>query len=194
MSRLQRRLYELGYHAHDGWPLSITGKFDADTTYALKEFQREHGLQGKGVAGPKTEAALRKAETALMSDPSHPQHMMFTQAVAKVAEAEKARGIPVGPHTERIAGAVVVEAVRKGLGRIDRVVMSESGKLVWAIDDRAGPPEAGLGRTEGIGVAQASTQPLAESSREAHQAAVNVALRQEEAERQVRVAQPALAR
>lgn len=198
VARLQRRLFDLGYHAQNGKPLAVDGTFGADTLYALKEFQREHGLEGKGIAGPKTEAALRKAEASLMSDPSHPQHALFTQAVAKVAEAEKAMGIPVGPHTQRIAGAVVVEAVREGLTRIDRVVISDSRTLVWAIDDRKGPPEAGLGRTEGISLAQASVQPLAESSRQAHQVAVNVELQRADAQYQARASQaqpqPAMAR
>lgn len=184
VSRLQQRLFDLGYHTQGGKPLSITGTFDGDTAYALKEFQREHGLEGKGIAGPKTEAALRKAEAALMSDPSHPQHALFTQAVAKVAEAERAKGIPVGPHTQRIAGALAVEAVREGLTRIDRVAISDSGKLAWAIEDRPGGQVSGLGRTDGINLAQASAQPLAESSRQAHEVAVNVQTQQAEAQAQ----------
>lgn len=190
VATLQRRLFDLGYHTQNGEPLPVDGKFGPDTLYALKEFQREHGLEGKGIAGPKTEAALRKAETALMSDPSHPQHALFMQAVAKVAEAEKAKGIAVGPHTQRIAGAVVVEAVREGLTRIDRVAISDNRTLVWAIDDHKGPAEAGLGRTEGIGLAQASLQPLAESTRQAHQVVVNVELQRAEAQSMTRTPQP----
>lgn len=177
---LQRRLFELGYHDRDGKPLRVDGTFGKDTLYALQQFQREHGLEGKGIAGPKTEAALRRAEASLMSDPSHPQHRLFEQALAKVQEAERARGIPVGPHSARIAGALVVEALREGLARIDRVAISDKGGLVWAIENRPGGRESGLGRTDGISLRQASMQPLAESTQQAQQVAVNVQARRED--------------
>lgn len=194
---LQHRLFELGYHGRDGKPLAVDGTFGKDTLYALQEFQREHGLEGTGVAGPRTEAALRRAEAGLMSDPSHPQYRLFEQALAKVEAAERAKGIAVGPHSAHIAGVLVVEAVRNGLDRIDRVVISDSGKLAWAIEDRPGGRESGLGRTDGISLPQASAQPLGESSRQAHRVAVDVqAQRDELSPRQVQAAPqrpPALA-
>lgn len=194
VATLQHRLFELGYRTHDGRPLGVDGIFGTDTLHALKQFQREHGLEGKGVAGPRTEVALRRAETALISDPSHPQHRLFAQAYGKVREAEHAKGIPMGPHSARVAGAVAVEAIREGLNRIDRVVISDSGKLAWAVEDRPGGRESGLGRTDGINLRQASQQPLIESSQQASQVALNVRTQREELQRPVLQAQPALAR
>ncbi|MGY3266164.1 glucosaminidase domain-containing protein [Lysobacter sp. HA35] len=45
VATLQRRLFELGYGGEDGKPLGIDGEFGRNTSHALKQFQREHGLQ-----------------------------------------------------------------------------------------------------------------------------------------------------
>jgi peptidoglycan hydrolase-like protein with peptidoglycan-binding domain len=64
VKRLQDRLNNLGYGRADGTPLVENGKFGPNTEAALIKFQQEHGLQGLGVAGPKTFAALDAAEKA----------------------------------------------------------------------------------------------------------------------------------
>ena len=61
---LQERLNKLGYGRADGTPLVENGKFGPNTEAAVIKFQQEHGLQGLGVAGPKTFAALDAAEKA----------------------------------------------------------------------------------------------------------------------------------
>ncbi len=38
------------------------GDYGAETIAAVKEFQKDHGLTADGVCGPKTWAALKKAE------------------------------------------------------------------------------------------------------------------------------------
>ncbi|WP_187770715.1 glucosaminidase domain-containing protein [Cognatilysobacter lacus] len=190
VARLQSRLFELGYRGEDGRPLGVDGEFGRDTSFALKQFQREHGLEGKGVAGPKTEAALARAERSLMADPSHPQHALFEQAVAKVAAAERAQGTAVGPHTRRIAAALTVECVREGITRIDRVEINDRNTLARAVENRPNDREAGLGITDAISLAQASRQPIAESSRQAHEVAVNVRARQQDHDLQMRRTAP----
>ncbi|MFZ5658063.1 MAG: peptidoglycan-binding protein [Pseudomonadota bacterium] len=113
VATLQQRLSDLGYRAPSGKPLRIDGDFGTDTRDALKQFQREHGLQGLGVAGPKTEIALDRAERALMSHPSHPHHALYTQVLEKVHAEERARGIEPGHHSQRIAAALAVECLRR---------------------------------------------------------------------------------
>lgn len=190
---LQRRLAELGYHGGDGKPLALTGHFGSDTMTALQAFQREHGLEGKGIFGPKTQAALCEAEKQLVTHPGHPRHALFLQVLAKVAEAEKARGMPVGPHSERVSAALAVECIRKGLDRIDRVEINRDGTLVRAVRDIPGHAESGLGATDMISLSRAATQPIIESSRQCHEAAVDAAAREQERQRLMRPAVPGLA-
>ena len=64
IKRVQERLNGLGYRGPDGKPLAEDGKFGPNTEAAVVRFQKEHGLQGLGVVGPKTMAALDEAEKA----------------------------------------------------------------------------------------------------------------------------------
>ena len=52
---LQQNLSALGY------PLAADGIFGKDTEKALRAFQRDHGLDADGIAGPKTFAAIGEA-------------------------------------------------------------------------------------------------------------------------------------
>jgi hypothetical protein len=177
ITTLQRRLFDLDYRRPNGKPLDIDGDFGTDTLFALKHFQREHGLQGKGVAGPKTEAALERAERTLISSPAHPHHALYAQTLDKVREAEKARGIAVGPHSERIAAALTVECIRKGIGQVDRVEINNEKTLVRGVHDRPGNAESGLGNTDMISLPRASSQSMMESSRQCHEAAIDASAR-----------------
>ena len=64
IATLQKRLNALGYGRGDGSPLVENGKFGPNTEAAVIKFQKEHGLEGLGVVGPKTMAALDAAEKA----------------------------------------------------------------------------------------------------------------------------------
>ncbi len=64
VTRLQDRLNKLGYGRPDGSPLVENGKFGPNTEAAVIKFQKGHGLEGLGVVGPKTLAALDAAEKA----------------------------------------------------------------------------------------------------------------------------------
>ena len=177
VATLQRRLFELGYRGEDGKPLRVDGDFGTDTLFAVKQFQREHGLEGKGMAGPRTADALERAERALMTNPAHPHHALYEQALEQVRAAEKAKGIRVGAHSERIAAALTVECIRKGITQVDRVEISDDRKLVRAVHDRRGNVETGLGTTDMISVPRAAGQTLGESSRQCHEVAVDAAAR-----------------
>lgn len=56
---LQEKLLALGYQLPR---YGADGDYGAETIKAVKEFQKDHGLAADGVCGPKTWAALKKAE------------------------------------------------------------------------------------------------------------------------------------
>jgi hypothetical protein len=192
VTHLQRRLFELGYRGEDGRPLGIDADFGRNTLFALKQFQREHGLEGKGIAGPKTAVALERAGRALVSSPSHPHHALYEQALQQVRVAERANGTSVGAHSERIAAALTVECIRRGIGQVDRVEINRDRSLVRAVHDLPGNRETGLGTTDMISLPRAALQPMGESSRQCHEAAVDAAARRSAAVQQHRQAAPAM--
>lgn len=172
---LQTALDRLGYTDAANRPVARDGHFGRHTLEALQAFQRDHGLNGKGVDGPRTQRALHEAGAALVTSPTHPHHALFEQTLRKVEEAERARGIALGPHSERIAAALTTELVREGITRIDRVEFNRDGSLVRAVQAGAMRDEPGLNRsTDPISTRQASVQTVAESSRQTHEVAVNV--------------------
>jgi len=71
---LQQRLYDLGYFL-DG----VTGAYDASTTHAVMAFQKLHGLERDGVAGPDTVAALA---TATKVEPTQGTHAHLEVSLA----------------------------------------------------------------------------------------------------------------
>lgn len=127
---LQIALDRLAYKGVHSQPLHPTGIFDQSTFAALKSFQLDHGLNGKGIYGPKTQAAMHEASTALVTAPTHPNHALYEHTLKKVCEAERSRGTPVGAHSERIAAALTTELIREGLTRVDRVEFNASNTLV----------------------------------------------------------------
>ena len=192
ITTLQTRLADLGYRGKDNKPLVIDGDFGDHTKHALQQFQREHGLQGLGVAGPKTELALDRAERALMSHPSHPQHALYAQVLEKVHAEERVRGIEPGHHSQRIAAALAVECLREGISRVDRVELNRDTTRVRGVEVSPLRDEPGLNRTtDAISTGQASQQPMRESSEQMQQVAVNQAAQQREQQRMERPA-PAL--
>jgi hypothetical protein len=89
----------------------------------------------------------------------------------RVHEAEEARGIGHGPHSERLAGALTVEAARAGLHTIDRVELNQDGSMARAVQANALRDEAALNRTSApVQTADAMGQSLEESTARAQQA------------------------
>lgn len=190
VASLQHRLADLGYRGKDGRPLRIDADFGDHTKFALQAFQREHGLEGKGVAGPRTATALDRAERALMTHPSHPHHALYAQVLEQVHAEERAKGQQPGHHSQRIAAALAVECLREGITRVDRVELNRDVSIVRGVQVGAVRDEPGLNRTtDGISVAQAAQQTLRESSEQIHQVAVN--RQAQERDEQQRQARPA---
>lgn len=186
---LQRRLNRLGYTDAKGRALAEDGVYGKNTRDAVVDFQRDHGLQGLGMGGPRTARALDEAEAKLVSSATHPQNAMYRQVLEQVHALEKARGIVPGEHSAKLAAALTVEAVREGLTKVDRVELGTQGALARAVQVSPVSDEPGLNRsTDGISTEQAMRQSLRESSEQITQVVANVQAR----EREQRT-QPALA-
>ncbi|UGB38848.1 XVIPCD domain-containing protein [Frateuria soli] len=111
-----------------------------------------------GVATPWTPAM---PVTPLLGDPDHPASGLYVQALDAVRRMEARHGLPGGPHSERVAGALVVAARRDGLQRIDHAEPSADRARVIAVQgERHGPSR----RLAAIDTALAAGMPLERSS------------------------------
>jgi peptidoglycan hydrolase-like protein with peptidoglycan-binding domain len=178
----QRLLADLGYIGADGKPMAVDDKFGANTEFATRQFQRDHGIEQFGVIGPKTRAALESAGSSLVTHPDHPNNPVYERMLEKVHAAEEGRGIPHGEHSRKVAAALTVEALREGL-QPDKVELSKDGSLVRAVQFSAMGDRPELNRaTDPIATGQAANQPIRESSEQTAQVANNVAAQQREQE------------
>jgi putative chitinase len=132
---LQRQLSMLGYTDAHGHPLPSHGQSDLVTKHAVESFQFEHGLKVDGIAGPKTmhtiEEALAKQHAQLpmkallsLDDPSHSAYPLFKQNLQGVEQLNAEHGI---------AGALTVDAAARGMTHVDRVLTSEDGSRLFAV-------------------------------------------------------------
>ena len=178
----QRLLADLGYVGADGKPITVDEKFGANTEFATRQFQRDHGIEQLGVIGPKTRAALESAGSALVTHPDNPNNALYQRTLEKVHAAEEARGIPHGEHSRKVAAALTVEAIREGI-QPDKVELSKDGSLVRAVQFSAMGDRPELNRgTDPIATGQAANQPIRESSEQVAQVANNVAAQQRDQE------------
>lgn len=169
--RLQQSLQRLGYTGRDGQPLKVDGDFGANTEFAVRAFQRAHHLQVDGRAGHRqTLPAIDAASKQLLTDPSHPRHALYAQALGKVHAEETRRHVAHGPHSERLAGAIAVAAIHANLTRIDRVELNTAGTLARAVQVGQARDEAALNRTTAaIDTHAALRQSLQASSQQARE-------------------------
>lgn len=131
---LQRKLTELGYHDEKGHTLVIDGDPGAHTRFAIKAFQRDRHLAVDGELGPQTQAALDQAPknrsvpaSRLLTDPMHPDHDMFRQALAGMQKIDAGMARGSDQLTVNAAAALVPAAKAVGMTRIDAVALSEDG-------------------------------------------------------------------
>jgi putative chitinase len=196
IGQYQRILADLGYRGADGKPLQADDKFGPNTEFAVKQFQRDQGIEQTGTLGPKTRAAADEAGRELVTHPQNPHHNTFKQALEKVHEAETLRGIPHGEHSRNLAAALTVEALREKIGpeskrgnapgQIDRVEFSRDGSMARAVQFSAMGDKPELNRgTDGIATLQAVRQPVRESSEQAEQVSQNVRVQQSQEKTQM---------
>ena len=144
---LQQSLQRLGFTGRDGRPLRSDGDFGPNTESAVRAFQRDHGLHVDGVVGKDTIRVLALARANPFADNTHPQHVLYAQALGGVHAEEDRRRVPHGRHSEHLAGALTMAAANAGLARIDRVELNTTGTLARAVQVHPLRDEPSLNRT-----------------------------------------------
>lgn len=143
---LQADLARLGYTDHNGKPLAADGAFGLDTRHAVERFQRDHHLTVDGKVGPLTQQAMHSAQqqhatARALTDPHHPDHALYQQALTGVRALDAQQGRPTEQQRLNLAAALVVEAKREGLTRIDQVGLGDSGSRVYIAQNPTSPME-----------------------------------------------------
>ena len=59
VTKLQKDLNYLGFKGKDGKKLTVDGEFGANTTYALKQFQKKYKLEVDGIYGAASCATMK---------------------------------------------------------------------------------------------------------------------------------------
>jgi hypothetical protein len=99
----------------------------------------------------------------LLSDSTHPDHAMFTQAQRGLGALDPQRpGFRNPGELDNAAASLVYEAKKAGLGQIDTVALSRDGKSLFAIEGAATDPAAL--RTPAVDKAQAVAQSVENTS------------------------------
>ncbi|MFC6838723.1 XVIPCD domain-containing protein [Xanthomonas theicola] len=180
VKQLQGQLAQLGQTGRAGAPLHPDGDFGPNTRHAVKQFQRERGLQVDGIVGRNTRAALDQAlaqhapaqqaatlqsavAAPLLSDPSHPQHALYAGAVRALEGLGERGGFANRQALEQAAGQMALEAKVSGLDRIDHVVANKDGRGLIAV--QGGLNDPAMHRVY-VDREQAQAQPLQESTRQ----------------------------
>jgi peptidoglycan hydrolase-like protein with peptidoglycan-binding domain len=141
--QLQTDLRHLGYTDAHGKPLHVDGDFGPATQAAVESFQRDHHLTIDGKADPQTLAALHvqshapaKSAAPGLDDPKNPDHALYEQALAGVRQLDAQAGRASDQHSANLAAALVVEAKKEGMTRIDTVALStDDGSRVFAVQN-----------------------------------------------------------
>ncbi|MBD8871873.1 XVIPCD domain-containing protein [Rhodanobacter sp. DHB23] len=141
VTALQADLAKLGYGQDRGQPLEADGDFGIQTRHAVERFQHDHHLAVDGKAGPLTQQAMRSAlqshtrQDALhhLGDPRNPDHALYEQALAGVSKLDAQHGRTVDGQSHNIAAALVVEAKREGMTRIDQVALGDGNSRVFIV-------------------------------------------------------------
>lgn len=130
---LQETLAQLGYRDAEGRALTADGHFGARTEEALRSFQRENGLAVDGVAGLRTLQTIAQGERVpLLTDTRHADHGLFVQAQTGAHKLDALHRRTPDFRSDQLAAALVVEARREGLTRIDEVILGVGGENVIA--------------------------------------------------------------
>ncbi|WP_305805217.1 XVIPCD domain-containing protein [Stenotrophomonas sp. YIM B06876] len=143
---LQQMLRAQGIRDKHGHELCVDADYGNRTVDAVQEFQRNHGLQADGIAGPAALGKLRALSqsqeqgVALMSDPAHPGNRLFQQAMGRLEALAPQAGFHNRRALENTAGQIALEAQASGLSRIDHVVSSQDGKGLIAVQGEMNDP------------------------------------------------------
>lgn len=161
---LQSRLARLGVTDAQGRALKPDGDFGPGTREAVAAFQRTHGLEADGRAGPKTLEALGEAirqQSAGLADRTHAGHPLFCQALEKVHLIDAGCGRTPDELSSNLAGSLAAAAQARGLARIDHVVLGENATRAFAVQGELDSP---FRRFASVDILQAVATPLEKSS------------------------------
>lgn len=160
---LQTKLAGLGYLDAKG----VDGDFGPRTRNAVESFQHDHHLAMDGKVGPLTQQTLHTAQqpaatTRVLTDPQHPDHALFEQALAGVRNLDAQQGSPTEQQHLNLAAALVVEAKHEGFTHIDQVALGDNGSRVYIAQHPTSSMETTkLGSVDTVTALQA---PMAQSS------------------------------
>jgi predicted chitinase len=99
------------------------------------------------------------------NDVRHPAYPRFAAILEQLQNAEAQRGIPNGPHSANLAGALTVQAIRDNIERIDRVELNADYSLARVVQVSSIRDEPGLNRvSEPVSTHSGSRQTLSDSS------------------------------
>ena len=104
---LQLRLFELGYYSG-----RIDGRFGAETTEAVKAFQRANGLAADGIAGSGTQSRLQSGAAAAASS----QGASSSQAPAQGTSSSQGTGLSTLRKGDQSGEVRVLQQYLKDLG------------------------------------------------------------------------------
>jgi len=113
--KLQKVLRELGFFTYP----ENTGYFGLITEEAVKEFQKEHGIETVGTVGPKTRATLNSRTSAevvtQLPTPKFSQYIVlgtFSEEVTRLQQVLRKLGFFVYPENTGYFGSITSEAVK----------------------------------------------------------------------------------
>ncbi len=185
IKHIQELLNKFGYSDSHGHPIVVDGDFGQKTKEAVQAFQRAHDLNDDGVVGAKTLEALKKAEQSpLLSNPNHPDHKLYQQALAGI-EKLPPNSFSNDLERQNAAASIAFEAKVSGLKQIDNVVLSSNGSGLFAVQGAMNDPahhRIHLDKT------QAATEPVEKSTVQIQQEIIAPAQQIEREQRQVRMA------
>jgi peptidoglycan hydrolase-like protein with peptidoglycan-binding domain len=159
---LQDSLNRIGSSDERGRPVSVDGDYGTHTKAAVERFQRSHGLEVDGVAGPRTMEAIRHASPRLDGQ-AHPDHALFTQARDAVHRLDAEQRRAPDQYSERMAAALTVAARSEGLHRVDHAALNTDASTVYAVQ---GEPNSPFKRVAEVSTQQAANTSIEESSRQ----------------------------
>ena len=177
VTALQTSLRNLGYKDAAGNDLRTDGQFGANTDYALKTFQREHGLHTDGIAGPHTMQTIGKAEATPLSpaerpaymtltDPAHQAYAMYEQARAGVRKLDQEHGRAPTIQSDQLAGSLAASALASNMSRIDYVALSDDANRIYAVQGAKTSPFKTVAEAD---VVRGLQTPISESSQVANE-------------------------
>lgn len=138
--RLQVVLRSLGYVGTDNSALYVDGDFGQNTEHAVRAFQKAHGLRVDGAVGSDTRAALLRAEHApLLSERTHPGHVLFQEARSGVGSLPRG-AFRDSNEMNNVAAVLTSKARQSGMTHIDHVMLNTRGDGVIGVQGNLQDP------------------------------------------------------